>query len=55
MKILCYVINTCDYCFTTINALVESLRDKIDDKFKNLVNTLFNLRFIMTMYSILLN
>lgn len=35
LKYTAYIINTCDYCITTINALVDSLRDKIEEKYKN--------------------
>lgn len=35
IKYTAYIINTCDYCITTINALVDSLRDKIEEKYKN--------------------
>jgi vacuolar protein sorting-associated protein 53 len=35
LKYICYIINTADYCITTINALVDSLRDKIEEKYKN--------------------
>jgi hypothetical protein len=35
LKYVCYNINTADYCITTINALVDSLRDKIDEKYKS--------------------
>jgi hypothetical protein len=35
LKIICYIINTCDYCMTTINGLVESLREKIEEKYKS--------------------
>ncbi len=34
IKVICYVINTSDYFITTINVLVGSLRDKIEDKYK---------------------
>jgi len=35
IKHVAYIINTCDYCITTINALIDSLRDKIEEKYKN--------------------
>ncbi len=35
LKNTAYIINTCDYCITTINALIDSLRDKIEEKYKN--------------------
>jgi hypothetical protein len=35
LKIICYMINTSDYCIGTINGLVESLRDKIEEKYKS--------------------
>ncbi len=35
IKNTAYIINTCDYCITTINALVDSLRDKIEEKYKS--------------------
>lgn len=38
LKYICYIINTADYCITTINALVDSLRDKIEEKYKNQIS-----------------
>lgn len=35
IKYTAYIINTCDYCITTINALIDSLRDKIEEKYKS--------------------
>jgi hypothetical protein len=35
LKIICFMINTSDYCITTINGLVESLREKIEEKYKS--------------------
>lgn len=35
IKHIAYIINTCDYCITTINALIESLKNKIEEKYKS--------------------
>ena len=32
---ICYLINTCDYCITTIGALTSSVQDKIEEKYQN--------------------
>ena len=34
LKFICHIINTSDYCITTINALVDSLKEKIEEKYK---------------------
>lgn len=35
IKIICLVINTCDYCFNTITALSESIKSKLDEKYND--------------------
>ena len=32
---ICYLINTCDYCITTIGALTSSVQEKIEEKYQN--------------------
>ena len=32
---ICYLINTCDYCITTIGALTTSVQEKIEEKYQN--------------------
>ena len=52
LKYVCYVINTSDYCITTVNSLVDSLRDKIDEKYKNQVCFDDSVDFIKSTYKI---
>ena len=35
---ICYLINTCDYCITTIGALTSSVQEKIDEKYQNIIS-----------------
>ena len=32
---ICYLVNTCDYCITTIGALTSSVQEKIEEKYQN--------------------
>ena len=32
---ICYLINTCDYCITTIEALTSSVQEKIEEKYQS--------------------
>ena len=32
---ICYLINTCDYCITTIGALTSSVQEKIEEKYQS--------------------
>ena len=32
---ICYLINTCDYCISTIGALTSSIQEKIEEKYQN--------------------
>jgi hypothetical protein len=32
---ICYLINTCDYCITTIGALTSSVQEKIEERYQN--------------------
>jgi len=52
LKYVCFVINTSDYCITTVNSLVDSLRDKIDEKYKNQVCFDDSVDFIKSTYKI---
>ena len=38
IKNISYIINTCDYCITTIGALTISLQEKIEEKYKENIN-----------------
>ncbi|KAJ3298080.1 Vacuolar protein sorting-associated protein 53 [Borealophlyctis nickersoniae] len=38
IKTICLIINTADYCATTISQLEEKLIEKIDEEFKSLLN-----------------
>ena len=38
IKNISYVINTCDYCITTIGALTISLQEKIEERYKENIN-----------------
>jgi predicted transcriptional regulator len=35
IKLVCYIINTSDYCITTVNALIDSLKEKIEEKYRS--------------------
>ena len=35
---ICYVIDTCEYCADTMEALEDLIRDKIDDKYKDKID-----------------
>ena len=35
---ICYLINTCDYCITTIGALTSSVQEKIEEKYQNSIS-----------------
>ena len=35
---ICYLINTCDYCISTIGALTSSIQEKIEEKYQNNVS-----------------
>jgi len=52
LKYVCYVINTSDYCISTVNSLIDSLRDKIDEKYKNQICYDDSVDFIKSTYKI---
>ena len=35
---ICYLINTCDYCITTIGALTSSVQEKIEEKYQDKIS-----------------